>query len=109
MSTKDIHESREPAPPLGLGSSEGLGLEPERAAFERWLNPGQHAGNVSPWMKPGRYEMAEHQLAWLAWKACATATRENCAETIEVLVCECCHKESEVEFARYLAGEIRGA
>ena len=24
MSTKDIHESHEPAPPLGLGSSEGL-------------------------------------------------------------------------------------
>jgi hypothetical protein len=28
MSTKDIHESREPAPPLGLGSSEGLGPLP---------------------------------------------------------------------------------
>lgn len=25
MSTKDIHENHEPAPPLGLGSSEGLG------------------------------------------------------------------------------------
>jgi hypothetical protein len=32
MSTKDIHESHEPAPPLGLGLSEGLGPLPERAA-----------------------------------------------------------------------------
>jgi hypothetical protein len=29
MSTKDIHENREPAPPLGLGSSEGLGAASE--------------------------------------------------------------------------------
>jgi hypothetical protein len=32
MSTKDIPENHEPAPPLGLGSSEGLGPLPERAA-----------------------------------------------------------------------------
>lgn len=31
-------------------------LEPERAAFEAWLNP-------------GRYEKETHQLAWLAWRA----------------------------------------
>ena len=40
-----------------------------RAAFEAWLNPGQHAGNVSPWVAPGRYEKEAHQLAWLAWRA----------------------------------------
>lgn len=40
-----------------------------RAAFEAWLNPGQHAGNVSPWVEPGRYEKDTHQLAWLAWRA----------------------------------------
>jgi hypothetical protein len=40
-----------------------------RAAFEAWLNPGQHAGNVSAWVEPGRYEKDTHQLAWLAWRA----------------------------------------
>ena len=44
-------------------------LEPERAAFEAWLNPGRHEGNVSPWVEPGRYEKETHQLAWLAWRA----------------------------------------
>lgn len=44
-------------------------LDPEREAFELWLNPGRHAGNVSPWVEPGRYEKETHQLAWLAWKA----------------------------------------
>jgi hypothetical protein len=96
------------ATPGALGSNAQLGLDPERVAFERWLNPGQHAGNVSPWVEPGRYEKDTHSLAWLAWKAAAGSTRANCAETIEVLVCTCCHTEAEVEFARYLADEIRG-
>ena len=43
--------------------------EQTRAAFEAWLNPGNHAGNVSPWVAPGRYEKEAHQLAWLAWRA----------------------------------------
>lgn len=41
-------------------------LAPQRAAFEAWLNPGGHAGNVSAWVEPGRYEKDTHQLAWLA-------------------------------------------
>lgn len=41
----------------------------ERAAFEAWLNPGRHAGNVSAWVEPGRYEKDAHNLAWLAWNA----------------------------------------
>jgi hypothetical protein len=53
----------------GPALSEGLGLAPERAAFEAWLNPGRHEGNVSPWVEPGRYEKETHQLAWLAWRA----------------------------------------
>ena len=48
-----------------------------RKAFERWLNPGQHAGNVSPWVEPGRYEKDTHNLAWLAWQA---ATAQQAAE-----------------------------
>ncbi len=56
--------------PLALGSSEGLGpLATERAAFEAWLNPGQHPGNVSAWVEPGRYENDRHQMAWLGWRA----------------------------------------
>jgi hypothetical protein len=42
MSTKDIHEHHEPAPPLGLGSSEGLGPEVD-------------AGHVGP--GPALYEV----------------------------------------------------
>ena len=43
--------------------------DPERVAFEAWLNPGHHAGNVSLFVEPGRYEKETHQLAWLAWQA----------------------------------------
>ena len=43
--------------------------EPERAAFEAWLNPGGHPGNISQWVEPGRYEKDTHQMAWLAWQA----------------------------------------
>ena len=68
--------------------SDGLGLAPERAAFERWLNPGQHAGNVSPWVEPGRYEKDTHNLAWLAWRAAVAAERERCAR-----LCEGMHQE----------------
>ena len=46
----------------------------DRAAFEAWLNPSRHAGNLSPWIEPGRYEKEAHQLAWLAWRA-ALASR----------------------------------
>lgn len=37
------------------------------------------------------------------------AERERLAAYIDRLVCPCCHKEHEVEFAHYLAGEIREA
>ena len=43
--------------------------DPERVAFEAWLNPGRHAGNVSPFVEPGHYEKETHPLAWLAWQA----------------------------------------
>lgn len=46
-----------------------MSAEPVREAFEAWLNPGRHAGNVSPWVEPGRYEKDTHNMAWLAWKA----------------------------------------
>ena len=55
--------------PAKVRLSDELGLVPERTAFETCLNPGRHAGNVSPWVEPGRYEKETHQLAWLAWQA----------------------------------------
>lgn len=63
--------------PDGSALSEGLGLAPEREAFERWLNPGGFSGNVSPWVEPGRYQKETHQLAWLAWRAAVAAERER--------------------------------
>ena len=56
-------------PEAVLSSGELKRRDPEREAFEAWLNPGHHAGNVSPWVEPGRYEKETHQLAWLAWQA----------------------------------------
>ena len=47
-----------------------------REAFEAWRNPGKHAGNVSAWVAPGRYENDTHQLAWLAWQAAYEAGRK---------------------------------
>lgn len=54
-----------------------------RAAFEAWLNPGRHSGNVSPWVPPGRYEKETHQLAWLAWQAAVAAEREKCLDAMK--------------------------
>jgi hypothetical protein len=51
-----------------------------REAFEAWLNPGHHAGNVSPWVEPGRYQKETHQLAWLAWKAAQSDAYERAAK-----------------------------
>ena len=65
------------ATPREVGSHAGLGLEPEREAFERWLNPGGFSGNVSPWVEPGRYQKETHQLAWLAWRGAVAAERER--------------------------------
>lgn len=55
-------------------SNAELGLK--RAAFEAWLNTGNHPGNVSPWVEPGRYEKDTHQLAWLAWQRWGNALRQ---------------------------------
>lgn len=79
MSTKDIHENHEPAPPLGLGSSEGLGawrpietaprdrmhmlllFRPQAAAWGKvapgMFNPDQYAKRPRPywemWLRIG--------------------------------------------------------
>lgn len=69
------------ATPREVGSHAGLGLAPEREAFERWLNPGGFSGNVSPWVEPGRYQKETHQLAWLAWRAAVAEERKRHALT----------------------------
>jgi hypothetical protein len=50
MSTKDIHENHEPAPPLGLGSSEGLGLAPERAIVAYLYHDAATPEDAHPWL-----------------------------------------------------------
>ncbi len=63
---------------VGTPVERGVGrLVPERAAFEAWLNPGGHAGNVSAWVEPGRYEKDTHQLAWLAWQRWESAMQQT--------------------------------
>jgi hypothetical protein len=50
-----------------LGSTEGLGLEPERAAFERW-----YATTDARWWNTS-------DAAFAAWRAAVAAERERCA------------------------------
>ena len=56
-----------------------------REAFEAWLNPGHHAGNVSPWVEPGRYQKDTHQLAWLTWQAAQADAYERAAKVCRAL------------------------
>ncbi len=62
--------------PANVGSNDGLGLSPERAAFEAWCvqrwrgdrnalgrNGDDHAKN------PGEYTIGNVEFAWQAWQA----------------------------------------
>ena len=69
-------------PTEAVASNAELGIDPERARFEYWLNPGGHAGNVSAWVPPGRYENPAHSLAWRAWCGAVAAERERCAKPV---------------------------
>jgi hypothetical protein len=74
--TMHEHETPQLADAGRLERPDGRLME-QRAAFEAWLNPGGHAGNVSPWVEPGRYEKDTHQLAWLAWQRWEDALRQT--------------------------------
>ena len=54
------------ATPREVGSTEGLGLAPERAAFERWCAANGH-GTLDDMMMP--MDRALKNLLWTAWKA----------------------------------------
>lgn len=85
MNTK-AHEGRVPV--AGLVQQPVRPADPERVAFEAWLNPGSHAGNVSPWVEePGRYQQDTHQLAWLAWRAGRKQERERWSDAVRALMC----------------------
>lgn len=54
------------ATPREVGSHAGLGLAPERAAFERWCAASGH-GTLDDMMMP--LDRALKNLLWTAWKA----------------------------------------
>lgn len=68
MTATETPENKEPGPLLGLGSSAGLGLGPERAAFERWLLC-KYPGTVleRDEFNDGRYKNFDVRVAWEAW------------------------------------------
>lgn len=64
--------------PTQVGSTDVLGLEPERAAFEAWMS------NHGAWTKAvergtGGYVFAQTHTAWMTWQAAAAAERKRCA------------------------------
>ena len=56
--------STEDTTPAEVGSNEGLGLHPERAAFVEWLRA--YAGGGEHWR--GNVLMGEHDIALALWK-----------------------------------------
>ena len=68
MTTKDIPENHEPAPPLGLGSSEGLGRKPtlrERLDDEASLCRNEGADDIARLLD----EAATALMRWEAYRA----------------------------------------
>lgn len=76
-----------------------------RAAFEAWLNPGKHAGNVSAWVPPGRYEKDTHQLAWLAWCAARREPPDMRHPKIQALIGSNARKSIELRLVEQLLDE----
>lgn len=76
-----------------------------REAFEAWLNPGHHAGNVSPWVEPGRYQKETHQLAWLAWKAAQADAYERAAQLCDQMFNRAADADECADAIRALAKE----
>lgn len=81
--TNATHDGHEPSHPAGLGCNEGLGLEPERAAFEAWFSDqGRYPEAIE--RSGNGYKLMGTHSAWFAWKACwplaRAAERERCGQ-----------------------------
>jgi hypothetical protein len=87
--TDQAHENQQPPTPLGVSSSEGLGLAPERAAFEAWASRngwaesdlGDKCAAGSP--RADEYRHQGLQDAWEVWTAAVAQERERCAKLVE--------------------------
>lgn len=67
--------------PAQVGSTDGLGPEPERAAFEHWFSDGgKHPRAVQRNLSGNGYYLAAAQSTWTAWQAGVAAERERCAK-----------------------------
>lgn len=72
-------------PPTNVGSNGGLGLAPERAAFEAWASKeGWACSDIDDKCAEGAPRSGEYrhqglQDAWEVWQAAAAAERERCA------------------------------
>lgn len=61
-------EAHETPQPFGLASTDGLGLAPERAAFEAWLMA-EHLLDATWNADRNCYDEFPAHLAWKAWRA----------------------------------------
>jgi hypothetical protein len=75
-------ESNKPAPPLGVSSSEGLGLAPERAVFDRWLRDNGHCEDQHDDMLMP-LQRSLNELMWSAWKGATVAECERICAAIK--------------------------
>jgi hypothetical protein len=79
------------ATPREVGSHAGLGLAPERAAFEAWCCK-RWAGdrNALTIRDDGEYLNGHVQFAWAAWQASRTAELERICSAIKAEDDHCC-------------------
>ena len=91
MSTTETPENKEPGPLLGLGSSAGLGLPPERAEFERYFAGSRKSKGVAKRPTFERraddtYNDDHTQRHWWTWQKAQAAEREWWEGPREILI-----------------------
>lgn len=70
----NTHSPAQAAEPLALRLSEGLGLAPERAVFDRWLRDNGHCEDQHDDMLTP-LQRSLNSLMWSAWQAAAQFSR----------------------------------